>query len=112
MGEAVMSHEQAARLHQAGKIAEAAAIYEALLQHHPQDAELLTLLGMTQLQLGREEEAQNFWRRSLAIEAPAQARLRTIANMMAVAKSKTATLNFIADLAVPDWPQGDVPNSN
>ena len=71
MEEQAVSHLHAAILHQGGKIAEAAAMYEALLERHPQDAELLALFGMTQFQLGREEEAQNAWRRSLAVQAPA-----------------------------------------
>ena len=110
MEEQAVSHLHAAILHQGGKIAEAAAMYEALLERHPQDAELLALFGMTQFQLGREEEAQNAWRRSLAVQAPVPVRLRTIANMMAAAKGKRRTLDIMADLAIPDWPQDAVPD--
>jgi thioredoxin-like negative regulator of GroEL/glutathione synthase/RimK-type ligase-like ATP-grasp enzyme len=110
MEEHAVSHEQAATLHQTGRIAEAAAMYQVLLERHPQDAELLTLFGMTQFQLGREEEAQGIWRRGVALEAPAEVRLRIIANIMAVSKGKAEALDLVADLDIPQWPPSIVPN--
>lgn len=101
---------QAALLHKAGKVAEAITMCEALLERRPQDVELLTLLGMSQLKLGRVEEAHNTWRRCLAVAAPAEAKLRTIAKMMWVAREGGRTLDFMADLVIPDWPQGSIPD--
>lgn len=107
-----VSHEQAASLHQAGRIAEAAAMYRDLLEQHPQDAELLILFGMAQFQLGREDEARKAWRKSLAVEAPAPTKLRAIANMMMAGGGKVQFLDFVVDLTVPDWPQGVAPSPN
>lgn len=101
-----VSHEQAASLQRMGRVAEAAAMCRVLLEQHPHDAELLTLFGTTQFQLGREDEARSAWRKSLAAEAPAPTRLRAIANMMMAAGGKLQSLDFVADLTVPDWPQG------
>ncbi len=102
--------KQAVTLHQAGKIAEAAALYVALLSARPLDAELLALLGMAQFQLGKEEEALAAWRKAVSGEAPAQVRLRTIANIINTTHEKgSARIGaFLADLIIPDWPQGAI----
>src|ERR1051325_5260591 len=96
-----VSHERAAVLHQTGRIAEAAAMYETLLERNPQDVDLLTLLGMTWFQLDHAEEAESIWRRSFAIETSADVKVRSLANIVNVAKSKRRTLDFIAEVAIP-----------
>jgi tetratricopeptide (TPR) repeat protein/glutathione synthase/RimK-type ligase-like ATP-grasp enzyme len=111
MEERTVSHEQAATLHQSGKVAEAAAMYEMLLERYPQDVELLTLFGIAQFQLDRTEEAESAWRRSFEIEASADVRVRSLANIVNVARSKGRTLDFITNLTIPDWPEGRVPDS-
>ncbi len=102
------SHGQAVALHQAGKVADAAGMYEALLEARPDDAELWGLLGLAQFQLGREDRAIAAWRKSAAEEAPAQVRLRTLANILNALKAKgTPRLAALfAGLAVPGWPRG------
>src|SRR5262245_45711631 len=111
MEERTVSHEQAAILHQSGKIAEAAAMYRILLEQYPQDVGLLTFFGITQFQLDRAEEAESAWRRSFAIEASADVKVRLLANIVNVARSKGRTLDFITDLTIPDWPEGRVPDA-
>lgn len=108
------SLKQAMALHKAGKIAEAAGLYMALLAARPYDADLLGLLGMAQFQLGREEEALAAWRKSVSGEAPAKVRLRTIANILNATQEKggTRTAGFLAELVVPDWPPGTIPDLN
>ena len=102
------SLKQAVTLHQAGKIAEAAALYGAFLKARPLDAELLGLLAMAQFQLGKEEEAFAAWRKAVSGEAPAQVKLRTITNILNVTREKGSAQAgaLLADLVIPDWPQG------
>ncbi|WP_165771941.1 tetratricopeptide repeat protein [Niveispirillum lacus] len=56
-GRAVLTAEQAVRLHQAGDVAGAAAAYRALLLTDPRNAQLLNLLGVACLQQGDPAEA-------------------------------------------------------
>lgn len=58
---------QGLRLHQEGKLAEAQAAYREVLQHIPQDAETLHMLGVAELQSGRLDEAHRFIEQSLAV---------------------------------------------
>jgi tetratricopeptide (TPR) repeat protein len=102
---------RASLLHQSGKIAEAAAMYKALLARHPNDAALLGLFAVTQFQLERREEAESAWRRSLAIELPARVRLNILATMMKAVKGKEQASDLIANAVIPDWPQGSVPDA-
>jgi predicted O-linked N-acetylglucosamine transferase (SPINDLY family) len=62
--------EQAVSQHEAGKLAEAEALYRQILAAQPNDADVLQLLGMLNSQQGRKEEAVAFLRRALAL-APA-----------------------------------------
>lgn len=106
------SLKQAVALHKAGKIAEALALYMALRKARPLDAELLGLLGMAQFQLGKEEEALATWRKSVSGKTPAPVKLRTITNILnATRKNGSPQIRaFFADLIIPDWPPGTVPD--
>jgi protein O-GlcNAc transferase len=55
--------------HQAGRIAEAAAIYRDLIDANPEDHDALHLLGVTAIQGGRFEEAVELISRSLAVDS-------------------------------------------
>src|SRR5262245_45491843 len=100
----VHSVKQVALLHESGKIAEAAAAYEGLLAQQPHDATLLGLFAVTQFQLGRREEGERAWHRSLATEVPVRARLQILAIMLEAVKGSEVS-DLIANLAVPDWPE-------
>lgn len=102
--------KQAIALHRAGKVAEAAARYVALLEQSPKDAEILGFLGLAQFQLGREEEALAGWRASLAGSASAQVKLRTLAGALTALKARPspAVAQFLSTVAIPAWP-GDAP---
>ena len=58
----------AARAHRAGRLREAVASYEALLQHTPNDADILQLLGLALAQLGSCADAVVFLSRSLSLK--------------------------------------------
>jgi tetratricopeptide (TPR) repeat protein len=58
----------AARAHRAGRLREAVASYEALLQHAPNDADILQLLGLALAQLGSCADAVVFLSRSLSLK--------------------------------------------
>jgi predicted O-linked N-acetylglucosamine transferase (SPINDLY family) len=64
--------EQALALHQAGRLKEAALLYDRALAQRPKDAALLGLAGALQLQLGKAALAAKLLRRSLA-ERPGDA---------------------------------------
>lgn len=64
--------DQALALHQAGRLKEAALLYDRALAQRPKDAALLGLAGALQLQLGKAGVAARLLRRSLA-ENPADA---------------------------------------
>ncbi len=56
------------RAHRAGRLREAVAGYEALLQHTPNDADVLQLLGLALAQLGSCADAVVFLSRSLSLK--------------------------------------------
>ena len=58
----------AVRAHRAGRLREAVADYEALLQHTPDDADILQLLGVALAQLGSCADAVVFFARSLELK--------------------------------------------
>jgi tetratricopeptide (TPR) repeat protein len=59
----------AMRLHQAGRLGDAEAVYRAILQDQPEHADALHLMGLLAHQAGRHEEAIEFIRRALAGKA-------------------------------------------
>ena len=65
----VFEVRQAMMLHQAGKVAEAAAIYTKILQAHPAQLECLHYLGVAHIQGGRPAEALPLLERALAQRA-------------------------------------------
>ncbi len=69
--ELIALFDQAFALHESGRLAEAAAQYQNLLMHFPEDVELLAGLGTVALQQGRFAEAVELLGRSLAGD-PAQ----------------------------------------
>ncbi|MGE0004544.1 MAG: hypothetical protein AB7S92_03025 [Parvibaculaceae bacterium] len=105
-------HRRAVALHQAGEIAEALALYTALLEAQPADPEILGLLALAQLQLGREQDAVAAWRKSMSVESPAPIRLRTTANLLTAIRRKGSAQasGLFADLIVPEWPRGVSPD--
>lgn len=106
------TQERAIALHQEGKLAEAAAMYETLLRTEAANADLWWLLSIAQLRLDRSQEALASWRKCLSIETAAPLRLRNIANFLLTMQQKdeieTQLLDSLDDLDVPDWPK-DVP---
>ena len=62
------SRKRAVALHQAGEIQRAADMYEALLRVGTARADILGLLSVAQLQLGKRKEALVSWRNSLLAE--------------------------------------------
>ncbi len=101
------SRRQALALHKAGRLAEAAGLYATLMQQDPQDAELLGLMALAQHQIGREDEALAHWRNSLSGKAPAETKLRIIANMLTALKARSSPrlLEFLSSLSIPAWPE-------
>jgi len=57
----------AASLHQAGRLPEAAQLYQQILRGNPRDSDAIYALGIIHLQSGRLEEAQNFLAETLRI---------------------------------------------
>ena len=76
------SRERAVALHQAGEIQEAAHMYESLLQAEPANPDILGLLSVAQLGLGKAKEALVNWRKSLSLEKTIPGKLRSIANFL------------------------------
>jgi glutathione synthase/RimK-type ligase-like ATP-grasp enzyme len=109
----VMDREHAVGLHQAGRIGEAADIYETLLRAKPDDADLWGLLSVAQFQLDRNKEALASWRKCLSIETVIPLRLRNMANFLVLARQKGKTeaqiSDFLRGLEVPNWPKGLAP---
>lgn len=105
-------HKQAVALHQAGQVAEALAHYTVLLEAQPADPEILGLVALAQLQLGREQDGLITWRKSAQMEMPAPVRLRSVTNLLAAMRRKGSTQisSFLADLIVPEWPLGVPPD--
>ncbi|MGN6530106.1 MAG: tetratricopeptide repeat protein [Burkholderiaceae bacterium] len=66
---AMLEVRQAMLLHQAGKVAEAAAVYERVLARDPAQFESLHYLGVAQLQSGRPAQALATLERALALRA-------------------------------------------
>jgi predicted O-linked N-acetylglucosamine transferase (SPINDLY family) len=64
---AMMEVRRALVLHQSGRVAEAVAIYQAVLQSHPQQFECLHYLGVAHLQGGRPAQALPLLERALAL---------------------------------------------
>jgi Flp pilus assembly protein TadD len=60
--------QQALRLHQSGKIAQAATLYRQLLRQIPPRPPILNLLGTAELQLGNTQEGVSLLGQSLAID--------------------------------------------
>jgi predicted O-linked N-acetylglucosamine transferase (SPINDLY family) len=59
--------DQAVALHQAGRLAEAASLYRAVIADHPDDADAHNLLGAAELALGRPEAALGLLDRAVAL---------------------------------------------
>lgn len=113
------NRDLALALHKAGKVREAAAMYEELLRLDPADAGLWGLLSVAQLRLGQGPAAVASWRKSLAAEEAIPARLRSIANFLLAMQQKDKAdslqpgyvgpdLDFLRGLTIPDWPP-DIP---
>lgn len=106
------TQERAIALHQEGRLAEAAAMYETLLRTEAANADLWWLLSIAQLRLDRNQEALANWRKCLSIETAAPLRLRNIANFLLTMQKKdeieTQLLESLDGLDIPDWPK-DVP---
>jgi predicted O-linked N-acetylglucosamine transferase (SPINDLY family) len=66
---AMLEVRQAMLLHQAGKVAEAAVVYERVLARHPAQFEARHYLGVAQLQSGRAAQALATLERALALRA-------------------------------------------
>jgi tetratricopeptide (TPR) repeat protein/glutathione synthase/RimK-type ligase-like ATP-grasp enzyme len=103
------TRERAIALHQAGKVSEAAAIYETLLAVEPANADLWWLLSTAQLRLDRNKEALASWRKCLAIETAVPLRLRNITSFLLTMQQKDELEAQLLDgLDIPDWPK-DLP---
>ena len=109
------SRERAVALHQAGEIQEAAHMYESLLQAEPANPDILGLLSVAQLGLGKAKEALVNWRKSLSLEKTIPGKLRSIANFLLAMqklddvraqrpKYEAPDMGFFDDLDIPDWP--------
>ncbi len=61
---------RAVQLHEAGRLAEAEALYRGILQQTPANPHALHLLGLVAYQQGRHAEAQGLIERALAIHGP------------------------------------------
>ena len=108
MSAATIQHafQLALQHHQAGRLAEAEAIYRQLLAHHPGDPELLDLLGVLAHQTGHFEEALTFLRQALAARPGAflfQNHLGLLFTDLGRFEEAAAALREAARLQ-PDWP--------
>ena len=63
--------EQAVKLHHAGQLDEAEALYRQILASDPNDADALQLLGMVQFESGKKQESLELLRRALEINPQA-----------------------------------------
>ena len=101
--------ERAVALHRSGKIAEAAALYETLLDVDRANADLWGLLSIAQLHLGRPGDALKSWRTCLSVEMAVPLRLRNIANFLLALRQKSRgkpqSGDFLNGVDIPDWPR-------
>jgi Flp pilus assembly protein TadD len=107
-----MMSERAVALHKAGKIAEAAALYQSLLRTDPANPNLWGLLSVAQLQLDRADDAATSWHKCLSLDSPVPDKLRNIANFLGAMQLRTKgeafPFDFLDGLEVPAWPS-DLP---
>lgn len=117
----LVSQDRALALHKAGKVAEAAAMYETLLHAQPANAGIWALLSVAQLRLGKEREALASWRASLSLETTVPGKLRSIANFLLAMQQKDevaslqpgyagSSVDFLDGLDIPDWPRDGPPD--
>lgn len=99
-------HDAAARLHQArqhhaaGRLAEAVAIYEAVLAREPRHADALHLLGVAHMQVGRTSDALALIERAIAIRPDFHEAHNNRGNLLKVAgRIDEAVLAYRAALA-------------
>ncbi|MGE0007398.1 MAG: hypothetical protein AB7S92_17635 [Parvibaculaceae bacterium] len=104
------TRESAVALHRGGKIAEAAALYEVLLESDPSDADLWGFLSIAQLRLERTCDALASWRKCLSFGVAAPSKLRNIANFLLAMRQRIGSgaepVEFLDGLDIPDWPGG------
>jgi tetratricopeptide (TPR) repeat protein len=106
--------ENALSLHKSGNFAEAARLYEILLEDDPTNADILGLMGMVQYQLGNQETAKAIWLRSLSQNAASPITLRNMNNFLTalLQEGTTAEFQFFSEFAIPDWPAGLDPSNS
>jgi len=113
MNESIAVRRDAAlQLHRAGRLDDAGAVYAALLEATPEDADLLGLLGVVELQLGRADAAEALLEHALAAGGAARVRLRNLNNMLALLQraGRRDDARTLAAGEIPEWPGGVVPD--
>lgn len=100
--------DQAVELHRAGRIDEAAAIYQRLIAADPRHAGARHLLGVVASQAGQYEQAVGLIRSSLAIDEAQPAAYLNLGNaLMGAGRSGEAEQAYRRSLALsPDLPEG------
>jgi Flp pilus assembly protein TadD len=99
--------QTAVKHHQAGRLAEAEALYRQVLVDHPDQADALHLLGMISHQSGREREALELIRRAIEIE-PARAEFYSNLSIVLSTEGKLGEATVAVQRALvlrPDFPQ-------
>jgi Flp pilus assembly protein TadD len=89
---------QAVRLHQAGRLAEAEAIYQQVLKIDPRDADALNLLGTVATQTGRNDAAIQLMSQAVAIRPQADFYVNLGQTLAAVGREDEAYAAYQAGL--------------
>lgn len=106
--------ETALRLHRAGRLDDARAAYQTLLTDAPDDADILGLLGVVDIQAGQGAEAEARLRRTFAISGQdPRIHLRNANNLMAylIEQKRSIDAFEFAEQPLPDWPDAVVPDA-
>lgn len=99
--------DQGLALHRAGKLAEAAAIYDHILQQQPDNAATLHLMGVLALQTGRFDAALDWIGRAITHQPHFPDALNNLGNTLkALNRLEDATVTYDRALAQrPDFPE-------
>src|SRR5262245_56071204 len=82
---------QALALHQGGRIAEAQALYQQILRQRPDHVDALIMLGLSEQQTGRLDEAERLLKHALQIDRRSVVALNNLAALlMAMRKPEEA----------------------
>lgn len=105
----------AVELHHLGKFGKAAEIYAILLEADPDNTDILGLLSIADLALGKTSEALNNLRKSQSLEKTIPGKFRNLVNFLLAmqkldevgtlrSEHRARCLDFLDRFEIPDWP--------